>query len=57
VDKHRGVKGFVDGSLGSHTAAFLEPYTDLQTDTGLFVNSEEDLYNWIWNPTGPGCRL
>jgi len=42
-----GVKGFVDGSLGSHTAAFLEPYTDLQTDTGLFVNTEEDLYTWI----------
>lgn len=42
-----GVKGFVDGSLGSHTAAFLEPYTDLQTDTGLFVNSEEDLYTWV----------
>ena len=42
-----GVKGFVDGSLGSHTAAFIEPYTDLKTDTGLFVNSEEDLYRWI----------
>ncbi len=41
------VKGFVDGSLGSHTAAFLEPYTDLQTDSGLFVNSKEDLYEWI----------
>jgi hypothetical protein len=42
-----GVKGFVDGSLGSHTAAFLEPYTDLPTDTGLFVNSEQDLYTWV----------
>lgn len=42
-----GVKGFVDGSLGSHTAAFIEPYTDLQTDSGLFVNSKEDLYRWI----------
>jgi len=42
-----GMKGFVDGSLGSHTAAFLKPYTDLQTDSGLFVNSREDLYEWI----------
>lgn len=42
-----GVKGFVDGSLGSHTAGFLEPYTDLKTDTGLFVNTEEDLYRWV----------
>ncbi|MDX9928953.1 MAG: amidohydrolase [Bacteroidales bacterium] len=45
--KYGAVKGFVDGSLGSHTAAFFEPYTDLPTDTGFFVNSEEDLYRWI----------
>ncbi len=42
-----GVKGFVDGSLGSHTAAFFEPYTDLPGDKGFFVNSHEDLYNWV----------
>jgi len=52
-----GVKGFVDGSLGSHTAAFLEPYTDLQTDTGLFVNSEEDLYNWILESDRAGLQV
>jgi predicted amidohydrolase YtcJ len=44
-----GLKGFIDGSLGSHTAAFLEPYTDLITDSGLLVNSREDLYTWISN--------
>jgi predicted amidohydrolase YtcJ len=38
------LKAFVDGSLGSHTAAFLEPYTDAPEDTGLLVNSEETLY-------------
>ena len=52
-----GVKGFVDGSLGSHTAAFIEPYTDLQTDTGLFVNSEEDLYNWISESDKAGLQV
>ncbi len=52
-----GVKGFVDGSLGSHTAAFLEPYTDLQTDTGLFVNSEEDLCNWIMESDRAGLQV
>ena len=52
-----GVKGFVDGSLGSHTAAFLEPYTDLQTDTGLFVNSEEDLFNWILESDKAGLQV
>jgi predicted amidohydrolase YtcJ len=52
-----GVKGFVDGSLGSHTAAFLEPYTDLQTDTGLFVNSEEDLYRWVSESDKAGLQV
>ncbi len=41
------LKGYVDGSLGSHTAAFLSPFTDAPNDTGLLVNSEEDLYAWI----------
>jgi len=39
-----GLKGFVDGSLGSHTAAMLEPFTDAPKDTGLFVTSPESLY-------------
>jgi len=30
-----GLKGFVDGSLGSHTAAFHEPFTDAPKDRGL----------------------
>jgi predicted amidohydrolase YtcJ len=40
------LKGFVDGSLGSHTAAMLEPFTDAPNDRGLFVNTPEDLYTW-----------
>jgi predicted amidohydrolase YtcJ len=40
------LKGFVDGSLGSHTAAFEEPFTDAPKDRGLFVNTPEDLYAW-----------
>ena len=34
-----GLKGFVDGSLGSHTAAMLAPFSDAPRDTGLFVTS------------------
>ena len=41
-----GLKGFVDGSLGSHTAAMLEPFTDAPADTGLLVNTPHDLYEW-----------
>jgi predicted amidohydrolase YtcJ len=40
------LKGFVDGSLGSHTAAMFEPYSDAPGDRGLFVNRPEDLYAW-----------
>ncbi|MFZ1809120.1 MAG: amidohydrolase [Cyclobacteriaceae bacterium] len=42
-----GLKGFVDGSIGSHTAAFFDPYTDTPNDSGFFVNQKEELYQWI----------
>lgn len=41
------LKGFVDGSLGSHTAAFLEPYSDKKNDTGLFITNPDNIYNWM----------
>jgi predicted amidohydrolase YtcJ len=41
------LKGFVDGSLGSHTAAMLAPFTDSPSDSGFFVNSPEQLHAWI----------
>ncbi len=44
-----GLKGFVDGSLGSHTAAFFEPYTDNPSQKGFFVNDYSDLFRWILN--------
>jgi predicted amidohydrolase YtcJ len=43
------LKGFVDGSLGSHTALMFEPYNDTRNYTGLLVTSESDLYNWTLN--------
>lgn len=39
-----GLKGFVDGSLGSHTAAMLRPFDDAPKDSGLLVTSPESLY-------------
>ncbi len=44
-----GLKGFVDGSLGSHTAAMMQPFTDAPADSGLLVNTPEDLYAWTSN--------
>jgi len=40
------LKGFVDGSLGSHTAAMFEPYDDAPGERGLFVNRPDDLHRW-----------
>ena len=36
--KIAGLKGFVDGSLGSSTALFFEPYTDDPTKNGLLYS-------------------
>lgn len=52
-----GLKGFVDGSLGSHTAAFLEPFSDKPGDRGLLVNSEEDLEKWTLAADKAGLQV
>ena len=52
-----GLKGFVDGSLGSHTAAFLEPYTDAPNDRGFSVTSLEDRYRWIKGADAAGLQV
>jgi hypothetical protein len=51
------LKGFVDGSLGSHTAAFLQPYTDAPSDRGLLVNSRDDLYAWVSGADRAGLQV
>ena len=51
------LKGFVDGSLGSHTAAMLEPFSDAPTDSGLFVNTPENLYSWTKGADAAGLHV
>ncbi len=51
------LKGFVDGSLGSHTAAFDEPFTDAPGDRGFFVNTPENLYTWIAGADAKGLHV
>jgi predicted amidohydrolase YtcJ len=41
----RTVKAFSDGSLGSHSAALLEPYKGHPGDTGLLVSDKDVLTN------------
>ncbi len=52
-----GLKGFVDGSIGSHTAAMLEPFTDAPNDRGLMVNTEADLYAWTKAGDAAGLQV
>lgn len=52
-----GLKGFVDGSLGSHTAAFLEPYSDAPSQRGLLVNSTENLRRWTIEADKAGLQI
>jgi predicted amidohydrolase YtcJ len=51
------LKGFVDGSLGSHTAAFQEPFIDAPKDRGLFVTPAADLYAWISGADKAGLHV
>ena len=51
------LKGFVDGSLGSHTAAFEEPFSDAPRDRGLLVNTPEELYAWASGADKAGLHV
>lgn len=52
-----GLKGFVDGSLGSHTAAMFAPFTDTPADSGFLVESEADLYRWTKEGDKAGLQM
>jgi predicted amidohydrolase YtcJ len=52
-----GLKGYVDGSLGSHTAAMLTAFSDAPKDTGLLVNTTEDLETWTAAADAAGLQV
>jgi predicted amidohydrolase YtcJ len=52
-----GVKGYVDGSAGSRTAYFFEPFTDSAGYAGLLATSEPDLREWIGNADSAGLQV
>jgi predicted amidohydrolase YtcJ len=55
--KTGSLKGFVDGSLGSHTAAFFEPYSNQKNENGFFLNKSEDLYKWVSGADKSGYQV
>ena len=52
-----GLKGFVDGSLGSGTALFEEPYSDEPDNTGLWVTPLEELREQVERAERAGLQV
>jgi predicted amidohydrolase YtcJ len=52
-----GVKGYVDGSLGSGTALFYQPYNDDPKTSGLMVTPEDSLRAWIGAADSAGLQV
>jgi predicted amidohydrolase YtcJ len=52
-----GVKGYVDGSLGSSTALFYEPYNDEPGTRGIFVTPEDSLRAQIGAADSAGLQV
>lgn len=55
--KIAGVKGFMDGSAGSRTAYFFEPYSDSAGYYGLLQHPEEDMRRWIGGADSAGLQV
>ncbi|MBK7869337.1 MAG: amidohydrolase [Saprospiraceae bacterium] len=51
------LKGFVDGSLGSTTAWFYNPYNDEPNTSGLLVNDTAALREWIIRADAAGLQV
>ncbi len=52
-----GLKGYVDGSLGAHTAAMLEPFSDKPSDKGLLVTPRDSLFKFIKEADANGLQV
>jgi predicted amidohydrolase YtcJ len=52
-----GVKGYVDGSLGSTTALFYQAYAEAPSTGGLLVTPEDSLRAWIGAADSAGIQV
>jgi predicted amidohydrolase YtcJ len=52
-----GLKAFVDGSLGSTTAWFYDPYTDEPSTSGLLTTDTTALHQWIRSADEAGLHV
>jgi predicted amidohydrolase YtcJ len=52
-----GLKGYMDGSAGSRTAYFFEPYSDSAGYRGLLQHPEADMRRWIGSADSAGLQV
>jgi len=52
-----GLKGYMDGSAGSRTAFFFQPYADSVGYYGLLQHPEQDMRTWIGNADSAGLQI
>ena len=52
-----GVKAYTDGSLGSTTALFYQPYNDAPETSGLFFHDPDELKGWIVSADAAGLHV
>jgi len=52
-----GVKGYMDGSAGSRTAFFFEPFSDSANYRGLMQHPEADMRKWIGGADSAGLQI
>ncbi|MBI4500884.1 MAG: amidohydrolase [Gemmatimonadetes bacterium] len=52
-----GVKGFMDGSAGSRTARFFQPYADSAGYRGLWQNPPDSMARWIGSADSAGLQV
>jgi predicted amidohydrolase YtcJ len=52
-----GLKGYMDGSAGSRTAYFFEPYADSAGYHGLMQHPEADMRRWIGSADSAGLQI
>ena len=52
-----GVKGYMDGSLGSTTALFYEPYEDDPSTSGVLTTPEDSMRAWIGGADSAGLQV
>jgi predicted amidohydrolase YtcJ len=52
-----GVKGYMDGSLGSTTALFYQPYEDDPKTSGVLVTPEDSIRAWVGGADSAGLQV